>query len=67
MRHIVEGEIKLSKLKKLKVKNENDSVQVVTAEDLRHMLLAMTQEASIAMDTFTGICSFGKVVENVSI
>lgn len=34
----------MSKLGKLKCKNENDSVQDVKADDLRQMFLAMTEE-----------------------
>ncbi|KAF5732629.1 hypothetical protein HS088_TW17G00159 [Tripterygium wilfordii] len=47
VRHIVEGETKVSKLGKLKCKNENDSVQDVKADDLRQMFLAMTEEVRI--------------------
>lgn len=47
VRHIVEGETKVSKLGKLKRKNENDSVQDVKADDLRQMFLAMTQEVRV--------------------
>lgn len=47
VRHIVEGETKVSKLGKLKYKNENDSVQDVKAEDLRQMFLAMTEEVRV--------------------
>jgi hypothetical protein len=47
VRHIVEGETKVSKLGKLKYKNQNDSVQDVKAEDLRQMFLAMTEEVRV--------------------
>ncbi|KAF3436480.1 hypothetical protein FNV43_RR23572 [Rhamnella rubrinervis] len=47
VRHIVEGETKVSKLGKLKCKNENDSVQDVKADDLRQMFLAMTEEVRV--------------------
>ncbi|XP_027351830.1 putative GTP diphosphokinase RSH1, chloroplastic isoform X2 [Abrus precatorius] len=47
VRHIVEGETKVSKLGKLKYKNKNDSVQDVKAEDLRQMFLAMTEEVRV--------------------
>lgn len=36
----------MSKLGKLKYKNENDSIQDVKAEDLRQMFLAMTEEVT---------------------
>ncbi|CAL5433351.1 unnamed protein product [Camellia sinensis] len=45
VRHIVEGETKVSKLGK--IKNENHSVQDVKAEDLRQMFLAMTEEVRV--------------------
>ncbi|GMN37926.1 hypothetical protein TIFTF001_007219 [Ficus carica] len=45
VRHIVEGETKVSKLGKLKCKNENDSD--VKADDLRQMFLAMTEEVRV--------------------
>ncbi|KAF7804880.1 putative GTP diphosphokinase RSH1, chloroplastic isoform X1 [Senna tora] len=47
VRHIVEGETKVSKLGKLKFKNEHDSVQDVKADDLRQMFLAMTEEVRV--------------------
>lgn len=47
VRHIVEGETKVSKLGKLKCKNDSDSVQDVKADDLRQMFLAMTQEVRV--------------------
>ncbi|CAK7348346.1 unnamed protein product [Dovyalis caffra] len=47
VRHIVEGETKVSKLGKLKCKNENESVQDVKADDLRQMFLAMTEEVRV--------------------
>ncbi|KAI3668296.1 hypothetical protein L6452_43373 [Arctium lappa] len=47
VRHIVEGETKVSKLGKLKCKNEIVSVQDVKAEDLRQMFLAMTEEVRV--------------------
>ncbi|CAI0469687.1 unnamed protein product [Linum tenue] len=47
VRHIVEGETKVSKLGKLKCKNENNSVQDVKADDLRQMFLAMTEEVRV--------------------
>ena len=39
--------IQVSKLGKLKYKNENHSVQDVKAHDLRQMFLAMTEEVRI--------------------
>ncbi|XP_022155276.1 putative GTP diphosphokinase RSH1, chloroplastic isoform X4 [Momordica charantia] len=47
VRHIVEGETKVSKLGKLKCKNEGNSVQDVKADDLRQMFLAMTEEVRV--------------------
>ncbi|KAL8054750.1 hypothetical protein ABFS82_04G012700 [Erythranthe guttata] len=49
VRHIVEGETKVSKLGKLKAnsKGENHSVQDVKADDLRQMFLAMTEEVRV--------------------
>ncbi|KAJ7973001.1 RelA/SpoT family [Quillaja saponaria] len=47
VRHIVEGETKVSKLGKLKCKNDEDSVQDVKADDLRQMFLAMTEEVRV--------------------
>ncbi|KAK7269663.1 hypothetical protein RIF29_22397 [Crotalaria pallida] len=47
VRHIVEGETKVSKLGKLKRKNENYTVQDVKAEDLRQMFLSMTEEVRV--------------------
>ncbi|XP_019440743.1 PREDICTED: putative GTP diphosphokinase RSH1, chloroplastic isoform X2 [Lupinus angustifolius] len=47
VRHIVEGETKVSKLGKLKYKNDKESAQDVKAEDLRQMFLAMTEEVRI--------------------
>ncbi|GAB4829946.1 Putative GTP diphosphokinase rsh1, chloroplastic [Ancistrocladus abbreviatus] len=47
VRHIVEGETKVSKLGKLKCKNETNSVQDVKADDLRQMFLAMTEEVRV--------------------
>ncbi|MBA0717907.1 hypothetical protein Golax_005682, partial [Gossypium laxum] len=47
VRRIVEGETKVSKLGKLKYKNENDSVQDVKADDLRQMFLSMTEEVRV--------------------
>ncbi|KAL4558884.1 hypothetical protein LXL04_037088 [Taraxacum kok-saghyz] len=47
VRHIVEGETKVSKLGKLKYKNESHSVQDVKAHDLRQMFLAMTEEVRV--------------------
>ncbi|TYI13345.1 hypothetical protein ES332_A08G052600v1 [Gossypium tomentosum] len=47
VRRIVEGETKVSKLGKLKYKNENDSVQDVKADDLQQMFLAMTEEVRV--------------------
>ncbi|CAN1292603.1 Putative GTP diphosphokinase RSH1, chloroplastic, partial [Linum perenne] len=62
VRHIVEGETKVlyrhhdililttmqvSKLGKLKCKNENDDVQDVKADDLRQMFIAMTEEVRV--------------------
>lgn len=47
VRHIVEGETKVSKLGKIKCNNESDSVQDVKADDLRQMFLAMTEEVRV--------------------
>lgn len=47
VRHIVEGETKVSKLGKIKYKNENSCVQDVKADDLRQMFLAMTEEVRV--------------------
>lgn len=47
VRHIVEGETKVSKLGKLKCKDADDSVQDVKADDLRQMFLAMTEEVRV--------------------
>uniref|UniRef100_A0A2P2MT57 Putative GTP diphosphokinase RSH1, chloroplastic n=1 Tax=Rhizophora mucronata TaxID=61149 RepID=A0A2P2MT57_RHIMU len=47
VRRIVEGETKVSKLGKLKYKNEADSVQDVKADDLQQMFLAMTEEVRV--------------------
>ncbi|KMT06008.1 hypothetical protein BVRB_7g163390 [Beta vulgaris subsp. vulgaris] len=47
VRHIVEGETKVSKLGKLKYNNENSCVQDVKADDLRQMFLAMTEEVRV--------------------
>ncbi|KAI3460786.1 hypothetical protein Pfo_017449 [Paulownia fortunei] len=47
VRRIVEGETKVSKLGKLKSKDENHSVQDVKADDLRQMFLAMTEEVRV--------------------
>ncbi|XP_027162633.1 putative GTP diphosphokinase RSH1, chloroplastic isoform X1 [Coffea eugenioides] len=47
VRHIVEGETKVSKLGKLKYKDEDNSVQDVKADDLRQMFLAMTEEVRV--------------------
>lgn len=47
VRHIVEGETKVSKLGKLKCKNENSEAQDVKADDLRQMFLAMTAEVRV--------------------
>ncbi|KNA12649.1 hypothetical protein SOVF_124130 isoform A [Spinacia oleracea] len=47
VRHIVEGETKVSKLGKLKYKDEHSCVQDVKAEDLRQMFLAMTEEVRV--------------------
>lgn len=47
VRRIVEGETKVSKLGKLKCKNQNDSAQDVKADDLRQMFLAMTEEVRV--------------------
>ncbi|KAL5983723.1 putative GTP diphosphokinase rsh1, chloroplastic [Asimina triloba] len=47
VRHIVEGETKVSKLGKLQCKGSNDSVQDVKADDLRQMFLAMTEEVRV--------------------
>ncbi|KAG7018004.1 putative GTP diphosphokinase RSH1, chloroplastic [Cucurbita argyrosperma subsp. argyrosperma] len=47
VRHIVEGETKVSKLGKLKCKNEGNSVQDVKADDLRQMFIAMTEEVRV--------------------
>ncbi|WOL04032.1 hypothetical protein Cni_G12753 [Canna indica] len=47
VRHIVEGETKVSKLGKLKCKSADSSVQDVKADDLRQMFLAMTDEVRV--------------------
>ncbi|XP_074587583.1 putative GTP diphosphokinase RSH1, chloroplastic [Curcuma longa] len=47
VRHIVEGETKVSKLGKLKCKGADSSVQDVKADDLRQMFLAMTEEVRV--------------------
>ncbi|XP_031401269.1 putative GTP diphosphokinase RSH1, chloroplastic [Punica granatum] len=47
VRHIVEGETKVSKLGKLKCKNDANSAQDVKADDLRQMFLAMTEEVRV--------------------
>ncbi|KAJ8497826.1 hypothetical protein OPV22_008378 [Ensete ventricosum] len=47
VRHIVEGETKVSKLGKLKCKSADSSVQDVKANDLRQMFLAMTEEVRV--------------------
>ncbi|KAF8036818.1 hypothetical protein BT93_C2513 [Corymbia citriodora subsp. variegata] len=47
VRNIVEGETKVSKLGKLKCKNENSEAQDVKADDLRQMFLAMTAEVRV--------------------
>ncbi|KAK8718129.1 hypothetical protein V6N13_045374 [Hibiscus sabdariffa] len=47
VRRIVEGETKVSKLGKLKYKNESDSVKDVKADDLRQMFLSMTEEVRV--------------------
>uniref|UniRef100_A0A5B7AH76 Putative GTP diphosphokinase RSH1, chloroplastic n=1 Tax=Davidia involucrata TaxID=16924 RepID=A0A5B7AH76_DAVIN len=47
VRHIVEGETKVSKLGKIKCKNESHSAQDVKADDLRQMFLAMTEEVRV--------------------
>ncbi|KAG8663549.1 hypothetical protein MANES_01G222100v8 [Manihot esculenta] len=62
VRHIVEGETKVSKLGKLKCKNESDSVQDVKADDLRQMFLAMTEESSIAMETLQVFAPLAKLL-----
>ncbi|XP_078445106.1 RELA/SPOT homolog 1 [Wolffia australiana] len=47
VRRIVEGETKVSKLGKLQCKDSNSTVQDVKADDLRQMLLAMTEEVRV--------------------
>ncbi|VFQ73888.1 unnamed protein product [Cuscuta campestris] len=47
VRRIVEGETKVSKLGKIKCKDENHSAQDVKADDLRQMFLSMTEEVRI--------------------
>lgn len=47
VRHIVEGETKVSKLGKLQCKNTNTPGQDVKADDLRQMFLAMTEEVRV--------------------
>ncbi|XP_072974992.1 putative GTP diphosphokinase RSH1, chloroplastic isoform X2 [Typha angustifolia] len=47
VRHIVEGETKVSKLGKLQCKNVDNSGQDVKADDLRQMFLAMTEEVRV--------------------
>ncbi|CAN1292600.1 Putative GTP diphosphokinase RSH1, chloroplastic, partial [Linum perenne] len=62
VRHIVEGETKVSKLGKLKCKNENDDVQDVKADDLRQMFIAMTEESSIATETLQVFAPLAKLL-----
>lgn len=47
VRRIVEGETKVSKLGKIKCKDENHSAKDVKADDLRQMFLAMTEEVRV--------------------
>ncbi|KAJ6845524.1 putative GTP diphosphokinase RSH1, chloroplastic [Iris pallida] len=47
VRHIVEGETKVSKLGKIQCKDCDSSVQDVKADDLRQMFLAMTEEVRV--------------------
>ncbi|XP_042457770.1 putative GTP diphosphokinase RSH1, chloroplastic isoform X2 [Zingiber officinale] len=47
VRHIVEGETKVSKLGKLTCNGADSSVQDVKADDLRQMFLAMTEEVRV--------------------
>ncbi|CAN6468706.1 unnamed protein product [Victoria cruziana] len=47
VRHIVEGETKVSKLGKLQYNNAKTSAQDVKADDLRQMFLAMTEEVRV--------------------
>uniref|UniRef100_A0A7C9CWL5 Putative GTP diphosphokinase RSH1, chloroplastic n=1 Tax=Opuntia streptacantha TaxID=393608 RepID=A0A7C9CWL5_OPUST len=47
VRHIVEGETKVSKLGKLKCKSKDSCVNDVKADDLRQMFLAMTEEVRV--------------------
>ncbi|EXB33536.1 GTP pyrophosphokinase [Morus notabilis] len=62
VRRIVEGETKVSKLGKLKCKNEKDSVQDVKADDLRQMFLAMTEESSISRETLQVFAPLAKLL-----
>ncbi|KAG8362878.1 hypothetical protein BUALT_BualtUnG0028600 [Buddleja alternifolia] len=72
VRHIVEGETKVSKLGKFKSKDENHSVQDVKAEDLRQMFLAMTEEeiypyfvVQHSYGDIADFCSSGKTAWNL--
>ncbi|CAH9079098.1 unnamed protein product [Cuscuta europaea] len=47
VRRIVEGETKVSKLGKIKYKDQNHPAQDVKADDLRQMFLSMTEEVRI--------------------
>ncbi|KAF3777572.1 putative GTP diphosphokinase [Nymphaea thermarum] len=49
VRHIVEGETKVSKLGKLQYNNATTSAQDVKADDLRQMFLAMTEEVHVVI------------------
>ncbi|MED6220905.1 GTP diphosphokinase rsh1 chloroplastic [Stylosanthes scabra] len=55
-------ETKVSKLGKLKYKNENGSVQDVKAEDLQQMFMAMTEEANIARETLQVFAPLAKLL-----
>ena len=52
----------VSKLGKLKYKNENDSVQDVKADDLRQMFLAMTEEVIFFFYLFDDVFMEGNVL-----
>ncbi|KAK1315922.1 hypothetical protein QJS10_CPA05g00353 [Acorus calamus] len=62
VRHIVEGETKVSKLGKLQCKDGKSSVQDVKADDLRQMFLAMTEEFSIALETLQVFAPLAKLL-----
>lgn len=51
----------MSKLGKLKCKNENHSVQDVKADDLRQMFLAMTEEVTCQHNLFYALVTHFKI------